>query len=102
MVKFEPDGQFYKKDTPILQQLQEDVLLAMDISLWPHIMKLLKTEEIAQTQGLVQQEVKSNASTMRVQAKQTTKKRDSEDTTTMPTEDSTTNSFLGAHEEANS
>ena len=78
VVIIELDDYQYKREVAVSEQLKEDALLGMDVPLWPHLIKLLSAEEIAQIKTLVQQEETSYAVTTRAQAKQRDSQKESE------------------------
>ena len=78
VVTIELDDYQYKREVAVSEQLKEDALLGMDVPLWPHLIKLLSAEEIAQIKTLVQQEETSYAVTTRAQAKQRDSQKESE------------------------
>ena len=71
VVSIDLDGHHYEKEVAVSEQLREDALLGVDISLWPHLIKSLNSEEMAQVKTLVQQQEEiSYAVTTRAQMRQ--------------------------------
>ena len=63
VVIIELDGQHYEQEVAVSNQLAEDALLGVDVSLWPHLIKSFNEEEMARVKMLVQQEKSSYAVT---------------------------------------
>ena len=56
VVTIDLDDHHYEKEVAVSEKLREDTLLEMEVSLWPHLIKSLNPEEVAQVRMLVQQQ----------------------------------------------
>ena len=53
VVTIELDGQHYEQEVAVSNQSAEDALLGVDVSMWPHFIKSLSEEEMAQVNSNV-------------------------------------------------
>ena len=78
VVVIELDGHRYEREVAVSEQLQEDTLLGVDVPLWPHLVKAVDTNELAQIKSLIEQEETSYAVTTRAQARRSDLQRELE------------------------
>ena len=48
------DGHHHKKKVATLEQLEADALLGMDVSLWSHLIEVIKPDELVQLRKLAE------------------------------------------------
>ena len=78
VVVIELDGHRYEREVAVSEQLRKDTLLGVNVPLWPHLVKSVDTNKLAQIKSLIEQEETSYTVTTRAQARRSDLQRELE------------------------